>query len=393
MSLTHHSFSTWPHFDNEQIKAVSEVLQSGKVNYWTGEHGRLFEQEYAKFFGCRYGVAVANGTVALELALHALDIGIGDDVITTSRTFIASASCIVIRGANPIFADIDKNSQNITLDSIKKVITPKTKAIIAVHLAGWPCEMDDIITFAKENDIKIIEDCAQAHGAQYKNKPVGSMGHIGAFSFCQDKIMTTGGEGGMVITNDEALWSRMWSYKDHGKSWHTIHNQTPQTGFKWLHESFGTNWRMTEIQAVLGRLQLHHLSTWSKQRLTNAKKIWGAAAQCKALRVPLIPDYIQHAAYKCYVFVSIDALKPNWDRDRIVTEINSQGISCFSGSCSEIYLEKAFSAIQETPQPRLPVAKKLGEISLMFLVHPTLTDNEIKKTCDAIQCVMKEATK
>lgn len=386
-------FSPWPSFDEEQVNAVAEVLRSGKVNYWTGDHGRMFEREYAEYVGCNHGIAVANGTVALELALFALGIGPGDEVITTSRTFIATASCIVVRGATPVFADVDKDSQNLTVESIKKVVTDKTKAIIAVHLAGWPCDIEALMSFAEERNIKVVEDCAQAHGATLNGKQVGSMGHVAAFSFCQDKIITTGGEGGMVTTNDKELWSKMWSYKDHGKSWDAVFGREHPEGFRWLHDSFGTNWRMTEMQAVLGRIQLKQLADWMQKRRCNADRIWRAARGCAALRVPKIPDNVGHAVYKCYVFVRSELLKPDWSRDRIMSEINQQGVPCYSGSCSEVYLEKAFDGTEYGDVSELPTAKMLGEISLMFLVHPTLTADEIALSCEAIISVMEMATK
>ena len=296
--------SRWPYYDEEQISAVSEVLSSGKVNYWTGDNGKLFEQEYAEYIGCKHAIAVANGTVALDLALHALDIGSGDEVVTTSRTFIATVSSIVLSAATPIFADIDLCSQNITLETIKKVVTKKTKAIIVVHLAGWPCEMDEIMRFSEQRGIAVIEDCAQAHGAAYRGKKVGSIGHVAAFSFCQDKIMTTGGEGGMVTTNSDELWSKMWSYKDHGKSWEEVNRNDHPPGFRWLHSSFGTNYRMTEMQAVMGRIQLKKLNLWVKKRQEHCAAIWGNAEKSSALRVPQLPDHIEHAGYKCYVFIN-----------------------------------------------------------------------------------------
>ena len=383
--------SPWPFFDDAQVEAVTEVLRSGKVNYWTGEHGRLFEQEFAEYVGSRHAIAVANGSVALELALYALDIGAGDEVITTSRTFVASASSIVLRGATPVFADVDRDSQNLTLATVQPRVTPKTRAIIAVHLAGWPCEMDELMSFAAERGIHVIEDCAQANGATYQQRPAGSLGHLAAFSFCQDKIMTTGGEGGMVTTDDEALWSKMWSYKDHGKSWARVNDPNPAPGFRWLHDSIGTNWRMTEMQAVLGRQQLVRLDEWSQCRRDHAQRLWTSMAACPALRVPAVPDHLRHAAYKCYAFVRPEKLKPGWDRDRIMTAINELGVPCFSGSCSEVYLEQAFEGCGR-PADRLPVARELGETSLMFQVHPTLTADEIERSSAAIVEVMQAAT-
>ena len=373
-------FSPWPSFSQEEADTVRDVLLSNKVNYWTGDECRKFEKEFSEFSGCNYAVALANGTLALDVALKALNIGYGDEVIVTSRSFIASISSIVNSRATPIFADVDLSSQNISPKTIRTAITNKTKAIVCVHLAGWPCDMDEIMTIANEHSLFVIEDCAQAHGAIYKGKPVGSIGHIGCWSFCQDKIMTTGGEGGIAATNDESLWRNMWAYKDHGKSYEAVYEREHPEGYRWLHESFGTNWRMTEMQAVIGRIQLKKMPDWHIKRLNNANSIWNAAKQCQGLRVPTIPNLIKHAAYKCYVFVkgSVEL------RDKMMMEINEKGVPCFSGSCSEVYLEKAFDNTGLRPKERLPNAKELGETSLMFLVHPTLTEDEIQKTCEVL---------
>ena len=384
-------FSPWPSFTQEEAEATQRVLLSNKVNYWTGQEGREFEKEFAAYIGTDYAVAIANGTLALDVAFKALDIGEGDEVIVTPRTFLASASSIVNAGAIPVFADVCRDSQNITPETIKAVLTPKTRAILAVHLAGWPCDMEGIMQIAEAHDLYVIEDCAQAHGAYYQGKAVGSIGHIGAWSFCQDKIMTTGGEGGMVTTNDEVLWKKMWSYKDHGKSWDSVYEKQHPPGFRWLHDSFGTNWRMTEIQSVLGRIQTKRMPEWHKARLANANKIWDAAKQLPGLRVPEVPADIIHAAYKCYVFVEPTQLKDGWDRDRIMNEISARGVPAFSGSCSEVYLEKAFDNTPYRPKESLPIAKELGETSLMFLVHPTLTEEEMGKTVVVLTEVMREA--
>ncbi|RRW30807.1 DegT/DnrJ/EryC1/StrS family aminotransferase [Ectopseudomonas oleovorans] len=381
-------FSPWPSFTQEEADAVSRTLLSNKVNYWTGSECREFEREFAAYFGSEYAIALGNGTLALDVAFKALNIGAGDEVVVTSRTFLASVSSIVLAGAVPVFADVDCDSQNITAESIRAVLTSRTKAIVCVHLAGWPCDMDSIMALAEANGLYVIEDCAQAHGAFYKGRSVGSIGHIGAWSFCQDKIMTTGGEGGMVTTNDRKLWSKMWSFKDHGKSWEAVYERQHPPGFRWLHESFGTNWRMTELQAVIGRIQLKCMPEWTRIRNEYAAKIWGAARECVALRVPVISADIQHAAYKCYVFVEPEQLNDGWDRDRIMAEVNARGVPCFSGSCSEVYLEKAFDNTGFRPAERLPVAKELGETSLMFLVHPTLMQAEVNKTCTVLREVM-----
>lgn len=381
----------WPHYDEDEITAVAAVLRSGKVNYWTGDEARQFEREYAAYTETHYAIALTNGTVALELALYAFDIGAGDEVITTSRTFIASASAAVMRGATPIFADVDPVSQNITLETIQRVVTPRTKAIIAVHLAGWPCEMERIMAFANELGLKVIEDCAQAHGATYRGKPVGSFGHAAAFSFCQDKIITTGGEGGMLVTNDEAAWQKAWAYKDHGKSFDAVYHQPHPIGFRWLHDSFGTNWRMTELQAVLGRIQLKKLSGWVAQRRKNAAALSAAFRKIPGLRVTLPSADIGHSYYKYYVFVEPEKLREGWNRNRIMQAINEQGIPCFSGSCSEIYLEKAFVGTASRPTQRLEVAHELGETSLVFLVHPTLGVAEMQASVSVVESVMTDA--
>ena len=382
------AFEPWPSFTQEEADAVSQVLLSNKVNYWTGQECREFEKEFARFAETRYAVALANGTVALDVALKALGIGAGDDVIVTSRTFLASASSIVTAGANPVFADVELDSQNISRRTIEAVITPNTKAIICVHLAGWMCDMDPIMQLASDKGLYVIEDCAQAHGAKYKGKSAGSIGHVAAWSFCQDKIMTTGGEGGMVTTNDENLWKKMWSYKDHGKNFDSIYNKQHPPGFRWLHDSFGTNWRMMEMQAVIGRIQLKMMPEWTAKRMANMEKIYAAFADSPYFSVHRPSDDYVHAAYKCYVQVNTDQLPEGWSRDRIMAEMNALGVPCFSGSCSEVYLEHAFDGTAWRPTQRLQNAQKLGETSLMFLVHPTLTENNIQTTESAIQQII-----
>jgi len=384
------AFSPWPSFSEEEIEAVNAVLRSGKVNYWTGEEGRLFETEFAAFTNSKHAIALANGTVALELALYALGIGPGDEVVVPSRTFIASASCVVMRGAVPVMADVDRDSQNITADTARAALTPRTRAIIAVHLAGWPCDMDPILELARERGLKVIEDCAQAPGATYKGRPVGSMGDINAFSFCQDKIMTTGGDGGLITTNDSELWARGWAFKDHGKSYDAVYNRTHPTGFRWLHESFGTNWRLTEMQSALGRVLLRKMPEMVERRRRLAGILTERFSQMPVLRVTVPPAEMRHAYYKYYAFLRTERLRENWTRQRIIDAINAEGIPCFSGSCSEIYLEKAFPESMR-PQHRLAIAKELGETALMFLVHSTLSESDMHDTADAVGKVLAAA--
>lgn len=406
-------FSPWPSFTNEEATAVSDVLLSNKVNYWTGQECRAFEKEYAAWVGTAHAIALSNGTLALDLALHGLGIGsmhgglASDEVVVAPRTFIASVSCVVNAGAIPVFADVDRESGNICAATIAKVVSERTKAIIAVHIGGWPCDMDPIMELANARGIKVIEDCAQAHGALYRGRSVGSVGHVGAWSFCQDKIMTTGGEGGMVTTNDRELWSRMWSFKDHGKSYDAVYNRQHAPGFRWVHESIGTNWRMLEMQAVIGRIQLEKMADWTAVRSRHAQALRAAlvavAGESGAIRMPEVRCHgcngceaqtgCRHAYYKFYGYVRPENLKDGWDRDRIVHEITLAGVPCFQGTASEVYLEKAFDSAPGRPTERLPVARELGESSIMFLVHPTLTDEEIAKTCDVAARILHAAMK
>lgn len=392
-NMLNSQFSPWPSFSQEEADAVSRVVLSNKVNYWTGTEGREFEKEFASWVGSDYAIALGNGTLALDVALKAVGVCVGDEVITTPRTFLASASSIVTAGASPIFADVDLNSQNITAESIEAVLTEKTKAVIVVHLAGMPAEMDAIMTLSEKYGFYVIEDCAQAHGAKYKGKSVGTIGHIGAWSFCQDKIMSTGGEGGMVTTDSKELWSRMWSYKDHGKSYDAVYNTEHPPGFRWLHESFGTNWRMTEMQAAIGRIQITQMPKWTETRQRYGSMLDEVAKQYKCIRTVNIPEYIEHAEYKHYFFVKPEFLKDGWTRDKIVEAMSELKVPCMQGSCSEVYLEKAFDNTPWRPRERLPRAKELGETSLMMLVHPTLRSDEMLKMCEALDGVLSTATK
>jgi len=375
------------------VEAGARVLSSGKVNYWTGEHGRQFESEFARWVGVDYAVAMANGTVALEAALYAIGIESGDEVVVTPRTFVASASAIVRMGAVPVFADVERESGNISAATVAPVLTERTRAIIAVHLAGWPVEMGPLMELAEQHSIVVIEDAAQAHGATLDGVMVGSLGHLAAFSFCQDKIITTAGEGGMVTCNDEDLFKRLWSFKDHGKGYDTVHHRQHPPGFRWLHEDFGTNFRMTEVQAVVGREALKVVDTWLATRQHNANRLAEHLRGFELVRMPQPRAGIVHANYRFYCYLRPERLAAGWDRARVTEEISSLGVPAFSGSCSEIYREKAFAKHDLAPVRPLPVAAELGETSLMFHVHCMLADVEIDDTCEAISRVFAAATR
>ncbi len=385
------NLSAWPVFDEEQIACVVDVLRSGRVNYWTGEQGRLFEQEYAETLGVSHAIAVSNGTVALELALHAIDLQPGEEVIIPAHTFVATATAVMVRGGCPVFADIDPETQNVTAETIARQISPNTKAIIVVHMGGRPCEMEEIVALSQHHGLKLIEDCAQAHGATCNGKPVGSWGDISAFSFCQDKIMTTGGEGGLVVTNNETLWQRAWCFKDHGKNWEKIYHG-PKTGlFQLLHDSVGTNGRMTEIQAAIGRKALTALPGWLEKRRNNARILREALKDHPAIDIAEVPDSLEHSYYKFYCKIRLKQLQPGWTRDAIIKAIQAEGIPCGSGSCAEIYLEKCIQQAGFAPPERLPGANAFGQRSLMFQVHPTLQPEEMKLTAQAVLKVIDVA--
>ncbi len=365
---------------------------SNRVNYWTGDEARQFETAFSQKFQSNHAIALANGTVAIDLALIALGIGVGDEVVVTPRSFVASASAVINCGARPIFADVDLDSQNITAETIAAVITQKTKAIICVHLAGWPCEMGPILELAQSRGMAVIEDCAQAHGATIHGKSVGCFGDIGAWSFCQDKIMTTAGEGGMVTTDNEELHRAMWSFKDHGKSWDKVQSPSNSSEFRYIHDSIGTNWRMTEIQAAIGRYQLAQLAEWKKCRRQNALALNNRLVDVPGVRITTAPEFLEHAYYKYYFFIEVDALSAGYSRGRILSEINESGVPCFTGSCPEIYRERAFTDLYGE-HSRLENARVLGETSMMLNVHPGITGQHIEEVTSVINRVMASAVR
>ena len=363
------------------------------MNYWTGTQGREFEREFAEFTGVEHAVFVANGTLALELGIQALELPGGSEVITTPRTYIASSSAIVRSGLRPVFVDVDLDSGNITAETIEAAITPRTSAVLVVHLGGWPADMPAIREVCDRHGLRLIEDCSQAHGAMIGDRHVGTFGDVGTWSFCQDKIITTGGEGGMVAMNDEALWRRVWAAKDIGRSYEAVYEREHPPGFRWLHESFGTNARGTEMQAAIGRIQYRRLEHWRAERTANAHALAEGLSQVPGLRIPIPAAGLTHAYYRLYAYLDASALTPGWNRDRIVTEVSQRsGVPIFSGSCSEVYREKAFTDAGLEPAAPLPNAARLGEESLAFLVHPGLTGDQMSEVAAAVHKVTQVAT-
>ncbi|MCW5941752.1 MAG: DegT/DnrJ/EryC1/StrS aminotransferase family protein [Fimbriimonadaceae bacterium] len=384
-------FAPWPDFDDEQVAAVAEVLRTGRVNYHTGERGKAFEREFAEWAGSKRAIALANGSVAIELCLIGLGIQPGDEIVTSPRTFLATATSCWLQGVRPVFADVDPDSGNVTAETLAAAITPKTKALLPVHIGGWPCEMDAILDLAGAEGLKVIEDCAQAHGATYRGRSVGTFGQANAWSFCQDKIMTTGGEGGMVTTDDEEAWRRMWSFKDHGKDYDRMYHAKHPPGYRWLHESVGTNWRLTEMQSELGRIQLRRMPAWRTQRWANASVLIERLSRWSCLRVPVPPKHVEHAAYRYYFYVRNEALRDGWDRDRILVEAEARGVPIFSGSCGEIYREGALRSAGLTPAEPLPVARRIWGEALTVLTHPTLSTEDMHRMADALDPILAQA--
>ncbi len=382
-------FPPWPAFDDEMVAAAGQVIGSGKVNYWTGGEGRSFEAELATTTARRHALVLSNGTVAIELALRALGVGPGDDIVVPARTFIATASAVVAVGARPVVADVDRETQGLSAQTVRDALTPQTRAVIPVHLGGCPVDWDPLQALADERGLWLVEDCAQALGATYRGRPVGSLGHAAAFSFCQDKILTTAGEGGALVLDDESVFRRAWAYKDHGKSWEAVYERAHPPGFRWLHEDFGSNFRLSEVQSAVGRVALRRLSQWLDQRRRNAEVLTGRLAGHPALRLPAAVE--GHAWYRFYAFVRPETMANAWDRDRVVEAVAGRGTPCFSGSCGQIQRERAFDRF---PVRRgLPVAAELERTGLALLVHPTAGEDDMHLAADDLLAVLSDATR
>lgn len=382
------NLAKWPVIAEDEIAAVQSVLQSARINYWTGDQGRAFELELAKRFDISHALIMANGTVALEAALRALGIGAGDDVIVTPRSYFASTGAVLSVGARPVFADVDRCSQNLTAQTIEAALTKNTRAILPVHLAGWPCDMPAIMALAEEKNLSVIEDCAQSHGASWSDIPVGSFGHANAISFCQDKIITSGGEGGAVFTNNRDVSNRLWSLRDSGKAGLTNSDAQTRSGFVYSRSVLGSNLRMTEMQSAIGRLQLTKMDFWLQQRRKNAALYFANLASCSLLRLEAPPTEAQHAYYQFYLYVRTKHLRSGWDRDRIVSELRALGVPAVAGACGEIYREPLVQGLGLSPPRPLAVAQELACSSIALPVYPTLSADQIDRIVDCINRVM-----
>jgi dTDP-4-amino-4,6-dideoxygalactose transaminase len=398
-------FPPWPHFFDDEIEEVEKVLREGRVNYWTGTRGREFQENFARFCCAKHGIAVMNGTAALHVALAAAQIGPGDEVIVPPRTFIATAFSVLHQNAVPVFADIDLRTQNIDVHSIRERITERTRAIICVHLAGLPCDMDPIMELAAEFDVKVIEDAAQAHGAKYKGKLTGTLGHIAAFSFCNDKIITTGGEGGMVVTDSDEMAEIARSFKDHGYEERERRNLLElEALYTYIHHRMGYNYRMTEMQAAIGLKALEKLEWNLSRRRENARYLSDRLSRHDALIPPFESDDFEHAYYKYYVRLNLKRLKT--DRDTFVKAVRAEGVPIGLGASSEGYREQAFQELvgygrtgcpfrcpwykgrADYTAVELPNAKRLGDEVFVLQVHPTIERRDLEDVITSIEKVL-----
>ena len=333
----------WPQFDEKAIKAVEEVLRSGKVNYWTGPKGMEFEKKFAAWQGSKYAISTSSGTSALHIALASLGIGPGDEVIVPSYTFIASSFSVVQAGAIPRFADVNINDHCIRVESAEKLVNERTRAIMPVHLYGNVCDMDKVTAFAKRHNLFVIEDNAEAFGGVYKGRKTGTIGHIAACSFCQNKVFTTGGEGGMVTTNDEELAWQARSFRDHGYdvkprlSLLELEQKLP-----YIHNMVGWNYRMTEMQSAIGLAELERIDTWNlPRRRRNAHIIIDAVKNLpQVICTPIDTEERRNGWYVLAFSLNIENM--NCDINQFVTACTAEGAPCWRVFWPQCHTERAF---------------------------------------------------
>ena len=365
----------WPIVSSREINVINKVLKSNKLNYWSGHRCQEFESKFAKYFQIKHAISLANGSVALDIAIKCLGLKKNSEVIVTPRSYISSVTSVLNNNLKPVFVDIDLNSQNIESEHIEKKITKNTKAILLVHLGGMPCNIHKIISLAKKHKLKIIEDCSQAHGAKINNRYVGSFGDLAVWSLCNDKILNTIGEGGVIATNNFNYFKKLWGFKDCGKNYTKLLNRKKQFKFRWVHDYEGTNLRMTEIQAAVGIYQLTKLKEWVKKRNLNANKINNVCKNFKSVIIQKVPKNFYHSYYRNYIFLNFKFIKKKWTRELILKYLNKIGIECDVGSCPEIYREKYLKSKKLNFPKRLKNAHFLGRNSISFKVHPDIYKN------------------
>ncbi len=333
----------WPSFDEGAIRGVEAVLRSGKVNYWTGKQGMEFERRFAEWQGSKYGIGVATGTAALHVAMAALGIGPGDEVIVPSYTFIASSFSVVQAGAVPRFADVNRDDHCISIESAERLVTRRTRAIMPVHLYGNVCDMDKVWAFAKKHNLFVIEDNAEAFGGEYKGKKTGTLGHMAGCSFCQNKTFTTGGEGGMVTTDDEDLAWEARSFRDHGYDVRERMNLLAlEQKLPYIHNRVGWNYRMTEMQSAIGLAEIARMDSWNMpMRRRNGRILLDALGSLpQVLHAPIDTPERQNGWYVCAF--SLDVEKMGCDIAGFVKAASAEGAPVWKVFWPQCHTEKAF---------------------------------------------------
>lgn len=347
--------ASWPQFNPKTLKRVEGILRTGKVNYWTGPEGKRFETAFAEYLGIKNAVSVSSGTAALHIALEALGIGRGDEVIVTPYSFRASATCAVNAGANMVFADVGKDHM-LTADTIRKVITRRTRAVVVVHLFGQVADMGPILKLARERGILVVEDCAQCLGGEYRGKKVGTLGDVGCFSFCQSKHITSGGEGGMIVCNNDKVANAARSLRDHG--W--VVGSSPKA-----FDRIGYNSRLTEIQSVIGLGELERLEGWNlprRRRLSEA--LIKGLANHPLVKIAPVDTAKRRASFWLVPFV-LDESKLDCSVAEFIEKLQAKGAGVYR-IMWPLMAEKS-------------VARHLERNTIGFWVHPTRTLRDIAR--------------
>jgi dTDP-4-amino-4,6-dideoxygalactose transaminase len=405
----------WPQFSEKGKKAILQPLESGQVNYWTGTRGMEFEEKWAAFHGVQFAISCNSGTSALHTALAAMGIGPGDEVIVPSYTFIASSFCVVQAGAIPVFADVNKNDHCISPKDIEKKITKRTKAIIPVHLYGNICDMDPIMALAKKHKLLVLEDCAQAHGGTYKGRKVGTIGHAGAFSFCQSKSFTTGGEGGAVITDDEEIGWQCRSFRDHG---YDVRERMRllelEAKLPYIHNRVGYNYRLTEMQSILGIYELERFENWNlKNRQRNGQILIDELSNVP--QIMYLPVHNEKRRNGFFVFpMTLDLKKLNCDIKTFLAALTAEGVPNHPVFWPQCYAERAyrehngFGAKAKFPfrskEYTTPASVQYKNVvcenaawhqdrTFITVVHPTLGVSHMKQIARGIKKVIKAYAK
>ena len=399
-------FPMWPSFSEKTIKMVAEPLKTGRVNYWTGEIGVKFEKAWAEYNGAKYCITTTNGTSALHTAVAALGIGPGDEVICPSYSFIASSFCILQAGALPVFADTDE-THTIDPNDIEDKINERTKAILVVHLYGVVCNMGPIMEIARKHNLYVIEDCAQAHGGEYKGKKVGTIGDVGCFSFCQSKHFTTGGEGGAVITNNEDLYWECMSFRDHGYDVkERLRLLELEKKLMYIHRRVGFNYRMTEMQSLIGLCELERFETWNlPNRRRNGRFLIDALKDHPLVLYPPLDTEERKNAFWWAPFV-IDTDRLKVPMKQFIAAIEAEGVPVYGVLWPEMYREKAYTERVGFGRLNYPFndpnarfidytkveckkAKWLSDRTISFFTHPVYEIKHMEKYVEAFNKVAK----